>query len=180
MIEIIANNRRLAERRAVLIVIPDIHHAFLRRVFPDFLIQRFPVRAALFRIDLMIQIIQFRMMRMDPVKDSALIISPQIEVFQPHQVALTPGALDDGDHVREAGEDRRNEAGGLNTRLIELPHGFQPALNAHGTVHFLTEALVHRVDRPGHVGAGKLPDQVQVAQDQIRLRGNADADPGPP
>ena len=55
MIEVIAHHGRLAKGCAVLIVIPDVQHAFFCRVFPDFLIQPRPVLAALFRIDLIVQ-----------------------------------------------------------------------------------------------------------------------------
>lgn len=110
MIKVIAHYRRLAEGCAVLVVVPDVHHAFFRRVRPDLLIQRRPVIAALFRIDLIIQLIQLRVMLMHPVEDPLLIVSAEVQILQPHQVALALGALNDFDHVRDAGEDRRDEA----------------------------------------------------------------------
>ena len=178
MIEVVAHHGRLAEGRTVLVVVPDIQHAFLCRIFPDLLIQLRPVGAAFLRIDLMIQLVQLRMMLVDPVEDALFVIPAEVQVFQPHQVALALGPLDDLDHVRDAGEDRRDEAGGLDARLVKLAHGLQPALDADGAVHLFPEILVQRVDRPGHMGAGELFDQVQVAQDQVGFRGDADADPG--
>ena len=161
----------------MLVFIPDIQHAFPCRVCPDLLIQLSPVLAALFCIDVMVQAVQLRVMLVDPVKDPLFIIAPEIQVFQPHQIALMLHPLNDGHHVRDAGENRRDEAGGLNARFIELAHGRQPAFDAGGTVHFPAEILVQRVDRPGYMGARELFNQIQVTQDKVGLCGNADADP---
>ena len=179
MVEVVADHGRLAEGGAMPVVVPDIQHAFLRRVFPDLLIQLVPVCAALLRIDLMIQAVQLRMMLVDPVENPFFVVPAEIQVFQPHQIAPALGALDDPDHIRDAGEDRGDEAGGLDARLVELPHSLQSAFDADGAVHFPAEVLVQRVDRPGHAHTGKLPDQVEIAQDQVGLGGDADADPGP-
>lgn len=115
---------------------------------------------------------------MDPVEDAPLVIPAQVQVLQLHQVALTLRPLDDRLHVRDARKDGGDEAGGLDARMVELLHGREAPLDADGPVHLLEEAFVQRVDRPGHVGAGELFDQVQVAQDQVGLRRDADADPG--
>ena len=58
----------------MLVVVPDVQHAFLCRVLSDLLIQRRPVIAALFRIDLIIQLIQLRMVGMNPIEDPLLIV----------------------------------------------------------------------------------------------------------
>jgi hypothetical protein len=47
VIEIVAHNGRLSKGRTVLIVIPQIQHAFPGRILPDFLVQSCPVRTAL-------------------------------------------------------------------------------------------------------------------------------------
>lgn len=69
MIEVVYDYRRISKGRAVLIVIPQIGHVFTSSVFPHFLIQRRPVFAALFAVDLMIKFIQFRMFLMNPAYD---------------------------------------------------------------------------------------------------------------
>ena len=55
MIEIVADDRRLAERRAMKVIIPCVHHAFFGGIRPDLLIQRLPVVTALLCIDLSVQ-----------------------------------------------------------------------------------------------------------------------------
>lgn len=64
MVKIVANDRRLTEGCAVLVIITDIKHTFPGCVCSDRLIQRRPIIAAFLRIDVMIQFIQLRVMLM--------------------------------------------------------------------------------------------------------------------
>ena len=79
----------------MLIVVPDVQHALLLRILSDFLIQFSPVGPVLFRIDLMIQPVQFRMMLMNPLENALPVVTPQIQVFEPDKVAPSPDPLDD-------------------------------------------------------------------------------------
>ncbi len=85
------------------------------------------------------------------------------------------GAFDDGLHVGDAGEDGRDEAGGVDAGLVELAHGLQTAFNAHAAVHLATEFIVEGVDAPTDAGAGECLYQVEVAQHEVALGGDADA-----
>ena len=59
---------------------------------------------------------------MHPVEDTLLIITAEIQVLQPYEIALVLGALDDLDHVRDAGEDRYGPANsGLRLQRTRTP-----------------------------------------------------------
>ena len=102
MVEVVAHDGRLTEGRAVLIVVADIEHAFLGRIVPDLLIQLGPIGAAFLRIDLPVQLIQLRVVLMDPVEDVSLLgmsfpiyfktgltYRPREAVFFPYWIAET-------------------------------------------------------------------------------------------
>ena len=123
MIKIIADNRRIAKRRVMKIIIPCVYHTFFGSIRPDFLIQCLPVVTAFLRIDLTVQLIKLWMMFMYPVQDPFPVISAQVQVFQPYHVALAFCTLDNFDHVCDARKDWRNKAGGLDASIVELLHG---------------------------------------------------------
>ena len=115
---------------------------------------------------------------MHPVKDASAVVAAQVQVLQPDEVATVFGTLDDSLHIRYAGEDRRDETGGVDTRFIELTHDFQTAFDTDRTVHLRAEVLVQRVDGPTDAGAGESLDQVEVAENQVRLGGDTDPNAG--
>ena len=94
MIEVVANHGRLAEGRTVPVVIADIEHAFLCRVCPDLLIQLRPIGTAFFRIDLPVQLVQLRVVLMDPVEDALFVIPAQVQILQPYSIgSVMPGKI---------------------------------------------------------------------------------------
>ena len=110
----------------------------------------------------------------DVVQDHLLIAAPEVQVFQPDQVALVLDPADDGGQIRDSREDGRDKAGGAHPRVVEDLHGGQPPLNVDGAVHVVLEILIQGVDRPGHPGVGKGLDEIQIPQHQVALGGNAD------
>ena len=135
-----------------------------------------PVGAVFLRIDVVVELVQFGMVLMNPTEYLSLIITTQVQILQPHKVAVVLGLADDGLYIGDAGEYRRYETSGLYASLVELAHGIQAALDADGHVHLTAERLVKRVDAPRHTGMGKGLDEVKVTQHKVRLRGDAHAD----
>ena len=82
----------------MLIIITEIEHALLRGVLPHLLIKRGPVITAFFGIDFLIEVVQLRMMLMDPVENTLTVIAAQIQILQPDEIALVLGTLYDGHH----------------------------------------------------------------------------------
>ena len=79
------------------------------------------------------------------VKNRFLITAPQVQVFQPDQITLILRPVDDGGQVGEAGENRRDKAGGAHTSIMECFHSGQPPLNAHCIVHISAKIFVQCV-----------------------------------
>ena len=132
----------------MLVVITKVEHVFGGAVFPDLLIQCGPVLPALFGVDLMLKLIQFWMMFMDPIKNSAFVIPAQVQVFQPNQIALMLRPFDDCFYIRDSRKNRRNKTSSLDPLFIKLFHRREPSLNADTPVHFFAEFLIQRVDGP--------------------------------
>lgn len=95
MVEIIDYHGRLSKRGPVLVIVAQIWHVFLFRVFTHFLIRRSPIIPALFVVYLVIEFVRLRVIFVDPLPDPRAVITAQVKVFQPHQAALAFGTLDD-------------------------------------------------------------------------------------
>ena len=67
------------------------------------------------------------MVLVHPLQYASFVVAAQVEVLEPHEVAVVLGAFDDSLHVGDVGEDGRDEAGGVDAGLVELPHGLKPA-----------------------------------------------------
>ena len=88
----------------------------------------------------------------DVVEDDRFVTAPQIEIFQPDQVALPLRPVDDGFYIGDAGENGGDKTGGADASIMEGFHGGQPPLDADGIVHIVFEALIQRIDRPRDTG----------------------------
>ena len=139
-------------------------------------VQFTPIGAVFPAVYVAIKTVQFGVVDMHPVEDAGAVVATQVQVLQPHQVALPFGAADDGFHICDAGKDGGDETGGLHSCFVELTHGLQPPFDTHAAIHLAAEVLVERVDAPRHAGIGEGLDQVKVAQHEVALGGDADAD----
>ena len=72
-----------------------------------------PVGAVFLRIDVVVELVQFGMVLMNPTEYLSLIITTQVQILQPHKVAVVLGLADDGLYIGDAGEYRRYETSGL-------------------------------------------------------------------
>lgn len=57
----------------------------------------------------------------------------------------------------------------FGARLVDLSHGCDAPLYAHGLVHVGTKCLIKRVDRPRYGDFLHLLEQVKVAQHEVAL-----------
>ena len=111
VIEIVDYHRRFSKRGTMLIVIPQIRLVLFFCVFPHSLIQRCPVIPALFAVYLVIKTVQLRVLLMDPFDDPCTVVTAQVQILQPYQIALLLCRLDDLNGIGNAGEDRGYETG---------------------------------------------------------------------
>ena len=102
MIKEIYNDRRGVKGSLHTVVICHIVQTALLGISPQLGIQCFPVKAAAVGIDFLIQPCQYRMLFLDVVQNHRLIAAPEVEVFQPDQLALIPYPADDRRNVGDA------------------------------------------------------------------------------
>ena len=79
MEKVIDYHGRLPESCAMLIVVTQIGHSRAGSVLAHFLIQLAPVRPIPLGIDGVVQLIQFRVMLMDPVQNPHTVVAPEIQ-----------------------------------------------------------------------------------------------------
>ena len=139
-----------------------------------------PIVTLPFVVDFIVQRNELRVFFGDIAHDITLELAPEIEVFQPDEVGLVLGPLDDGRNIRDAGEDRGDEAHRADALVMEPLHGGQTPFNAGSIVHVVLELLVQGVDRPGNRCLRKCFQEVDIPQDQVRLGGDHDLCRCPP
>ena len=113
----------------------------------------------------------------DVVEDGRFVAAPQVEVFQPDQVALPFHPADDGLTIGDAGENGGDKAGGADAGIVKRLHCRQPPLDADCAVHVIFEVFIQCIDGPGDTGVRESLDQVQIPQDKVAFGSNTDFDP---
>ena len=174
--EIVHHHGRLAMTGAHGVVVANVRQSLCLAEGAHLHVKLHPVGAVFLRVDVMVELVQFGVMLVNPRENLAFVVATQIQVLQPDEVTAVLGLADDGFDIGDAGEYRRDETSGLYASLVELAHGIQAALDADGHVHLAAERLVERVDAPRHTGMGEGLDKVKVTQHKVRLCGDAHAD----
>lgn len=128
------------------------------------------------RIDFLIKRVDFRIFLPDISQNVSLKTPAQIQVLKPNQVALIFYALDDGFHIRNAREDRRNEAGRPDSGIMKRFHRGEASLDWSGTIHIRAETFVKRIDTETDANVPEAPDKINVAENEVRLCLDADPD----
>lgn len=169
VIEVVDDSGRGVEGTAQGIVVAHVGQALCLGKCAELPVERLPPAAVSAPVDLVIEPVEFGMALVDPCEDARLIVTAQVEVLEPHEVADAPHAAHDGRHVGDAGEDRRDEARGADTRRMEGLHRREAPLDARGIFHLRAEPIVERVDGEAHARLRELPDEVKVAQHQVAL-----------
>ena len=177
MVKVIHDNRRFVERPVHGIVIAQIRQPPFFRHLPYCGVQFFPVAAAAFLVNFLIEGSQAGVAFSDVLQNYEFVAAPQIKVFQPNQVAFVFDLLNNRRNIRNARKNGGDEAGGADSCLMEGLHGGQPPRDANRHVHICLKALVKRVDGPGNAGMGKCFYQIQVPQHQIGFCSYADFRP---
>lgn len=118
-------------------------------------------------IDGVVQRLEVRVFLLNIGQDVFFEAAPQIQIFQPHQVALVFHPVEDGLEIRDTGKNRSDKAHGADACIIDLLHGVQPPLDADGIVHVIFETLIQRVNRPGNSDFSHLFQQVDVPHHQV-------------
>ena len=139
-----------------------------------------PVGAVAAAVDGVVEGDERRAFRCDPREDARLVVAAQVQVFEPHEVAVGAGAVDDGGHVGDARENGRDEAGGSDSGGVEGGHGVEAAGDGGGGIHGGAEVFVEGVDGEGDADAREGLEEVEVAQDEVALGGDADGDAAAP
>ena len=174
MEEIVHHHGWLAMTGAHGVVVANVRQSLSLAEGAHLHVELHPVGAVFLRVDVMVELVQFGVMLVNPRENLAFVVATQIQVLQPNEVTAVLGLADDGFDIGDAGEYRRDETSGLYASLVELAHGLQSALDAHGHVHLAAECLVERVNAPRHTGVWEGLDQIQVPKDQVALGGNTD------
>ena len=169
VVEIVDNYRFALFGAAVRKVVHTVRETLFGSIGGDLTLELLPVAGFAPVVDLFVQRHQLGVFFADIVHDCTLELAAQIQVFEPDEIGKLPNPLDYGLGVGDARKDRRDEADGADARIVDLPHGFETAFDADGAVHIGPEGLVECIDRPRHGHVRKLPQQIQVAQNQVGL-----------
>ena len=167
MEEVVDHHRRLTVGGTPAVIVTDIRQAFLRAKAAHPGVKSAPVSTVFPGVYVAIETVQFRMVQMNPIQDTALVVTAEIEVRQPYEVAEIFGLEDNLLNIGDARENGLNEAGRLHPRLVELTHSFQTPLDTDTSVHFFSEIFVKRVDGPTNAGVREGLYKVQVPKDQV-------------
>lgn len=102
MVKVIHDNRRFVERPVHGIVIAQVRQPPFFRQLPYCCVQSFPVAAAAFLVNFPIEGHQVRIAFVDVLQNYGFVAAPQIQVFQPDQVAFVFSLLHNRRNIRNA------------------------------------------------------------------------------
>lgn len=102
MVKVIHDNRRFVERPVHGIVIAQIRQPPFFRHLPYCGVQFFPVAAAAFLVNFLIEGSQAGVAFSDVLQNYEFVAAPQIKVFQPNQVAFVFDLLNNRRNIRNA------------------------------------------------------------------------------
>ena len=114
MEEIVDYYGRFAMLGAHGVVVADVRQSLGLAEGSHLHVKLHPVGAVFLRVDVMVELVQFGVMLVNPRENLAFVVATQIQVLQPNEVTAVLGLADDGLDIGDAGENRRDETSGLN------------------------------------------------------------------
>ena len=121
------------------------------------------------QIDLVIQRHKLWILLPNVIKNDLFVISTQVQIFQPYQIALVFHPADNSFHIRYFGKYRRDKTGRSHPCIVKRFHCRKAAFYADRFVHIVFEILVQSVDAESYSCIGKCFYQLYVTQHQIRF-----------
>ena len=106
------------------VVVADVWQPFGLAEGAHLHVELHPVGTIFLRVDVMVELVQFGVVLVNPGENLALVVATQVQVLQPDEITAVLGLADDGLYIGDAGEYRRDKTSGLYASLVELTHCF--------------------------------------------------------
>ncbi len=174
--KVVDSHRRSIEWPVHGVVAADMAEPLLLREAAHLLVEPVSPDAVSLEAAMAVEPFQLGMRGMDVVQNILPEAAAEVEVLKPYEIAVRPGAQDDGAGVGDAGEDGGDGAGRPDARLVDGLHASRRR-PMEAALSMSRRKSSSRVLMEKDTAPGEGLDELEVAQHAARLGGDAERAP---